>query len=85
MDSAFGAKVAHNGRVVLPKPIRELLGMADGGTVVFSVEGSEVKLMSIQQSIERARVLYHKYATSDCTVDDFLAERRAEAAREDEA
>jgi AbrB family looped-hinge helix DNA binding protein len=85
MDSGFGAKVAQNGRVVLPKQIRELLGMADGGTVVFSVEGGEVKLMSIQQSIERARAIYRKYATPDCSVDDFLAERRAEAAREDEA
>jgi AbrB family looped-hinge helix DNA binding protein len=85
MAQAFDAKVAHNGRLVLPKKVREALGMADGGTVVFSVEGDEIKLTSIRQSIERAQELYRRYATNDLTVDDFLAERRTEAAREDEA
>jgi hypothetical protein len=65
--------------------VREALGMSDGGTVVFSVENGEVKLTSLDQSIKRAQDLYRKYATSDFTVDDFIAERRAEAAREDNA
>ena len=83
MGKAFDAKVAHNGRLVLPKIVREALGMSDGGTVVFSLEDGEVKLTSLEQSIKRAQDLYRKYATSDFTVDDFIAERRAEAARED--
>jgi hypothetical protein len=41
-----------------------------------------VKLTSLDQSIKRAQDLYRKYAMSDFTVDDFIAERRAEAARE---
>ena len=85
MSAAFDAKVAHNGRLVLPKMVRETLGLTDGGTVVFSVEGGEVKLTSIQQSIKRAQALYRQYATDSLTVDDFIAERRAEADREDEA
>jgi AbrB family looped-hinge helix DNA binding protein len=85
MGKAFDARVAHNGRLVLPKMVREALGMADGGTVVFSVEGGEIKLTSIRQSIKRAQGLYRQYATNDFTVDDFIVERRAEAAREDEA
>lgn len=83
MGKAFDVKVAHNGRLVLPKIVREALGMSDGGTVVFSLEDGEVKLTSLEQSIKRAQDLYRKYATSDFTVDDFIAERRAEAARED--
>lgn len=83
MGKAFDAKVAHNGRLVLPKMVREALGMSAGGTVVFSVEEGEVKLTSLDQSIKRAQDLYRKYATNDFTVDDFIAERRAEAARED--
>lgn len=85
MGKVFGVKVAHNGRLVLPKVVREALGMPDGGTVVFSVEDGEVKLTSLDKSIRRAQDLYRKYATKDFTVDDFIAERRAEAAREDEA
>lgn len=85
MDKAFDAKVARNGRLVLPKMVREALGMADGGIVVFFVEDGEVKLTSLDQSIKRAQDLYRQYATNDLTVDDFIAERRAEAARKDEA
>ena len=79
MGKAFDARVARNGRLVLPKMVREALGMADGGTVVFSVEGDEVKLTSIHQS------LYRQYATRNASVDDFLAERRAETARDEQA
>lgn len=84
MGKVFDARVAQNGRLVLPKMVREALGMADGGTVVFSVEGDEVKLTSIRQSIRRAQEIYRQYATGDLSVDDFIAERRAEAAREDQ-
>jgi len=41
-----------------------------------------VKLTSMRQSIRRAQDLYRQHATNDLPVDDFIAERRAEAARE---
>lgn len=85
MERAIDARVANNGRLVLPKMVREALGMADGGTVVFSVDGDQIKLTSIQQSVRRAQDLYRLHVTKDRTVDDFITERRAEAAREDEA
>jgi AbrB family looped-hinge helix DNA binding protein len=85
MGKAFDARVARNGRLVLPKMVREALGMADGGTVVFSVEGDEVKLTSIQQSVRHAQSLYRQYATRNASVDDFLAERRAETASDEQA
>ena len=84
MGKMFDAKVAHNGRLVLPKQVREALGMADGGTIIFSLEEGEIKLTSLSQNVERARAIYRRYVTSPMSVDDFLAERRAEAAREDE-
>jgi AbrB family looped-hinge helix DNA binding protein len=85
MVQAFDAKVAQNGRLVLPKMVREALGMADGGTVVFAVEGDEVRLTSIQQNLKPAQALYRQHATKHLSVDDFIAQRRAEAAREDQA
>lgn len=84
MGKAFDVKVAHNGRLVLPKSVRQALGMADGGTVVFSIDGDEVKLTSVQQSVRQAQAMYRQYAKDDYTVDDFIADRRAEAAREAE-
>ncbi|MDR2857361.1 MAG: AbrB/MazE/SpoVT family DNA-binding domain-containing protein [Novosphingobium sp.] len=83
MGKALDAKVAHNGRLVLPKMVREALGMPEGGTVVFAIEGNEVRLTSIRQSIRHAQALYRRHVTADAPVDDFLAGRRAEAARED--
>jgi len=64
--------------------VREALGMPYGGTVVFFVEGGEVKLTFLDQRIKRAQDLRHKYATGDLTVDEFIAERRVWAAREGE-
>jgi AbrB family looped-hinge helix DNA binding protein len=85
MGKAFDVKVAQNGRLVLPRTVREALGMAHGGTVVFSVDGDEIKLTSIAQSIKRAQDLYRHHVTHDLSVDDFIAERRAETARENRA
>lgn len=84
VEIALDARMAHNGRLVLPKMVREALGLAGGGTVVFSIEGNQVKLSSIQQSVQRAQDLYRLYATKDASVDEFIAERRAEAVRDDE-
>lgn len=78
-------RVATNGRMVLPRSVRDALGVTGSGIVVLSVDGDEVKLTSMRQSINRAQALYRQHATNDLTVDDFIAERRAEAARDHEA
>jgi AbrB family looped-hinge helix DNA binding protein len=83
MAKEFDAKMAKNGRMVLPKSVREALGLPEGGTVVFCMEGGEIKLTSIKQSVKRAQEIYRQFAKEKYTVDDFIAERRAEATRED--
>lgn len=83
MNKTYDARVAQNGRTVLPKSVREALGVTGGGMVVFSVDGGEVRLASVQKSIERAQALYRQHARLDRSAEDFIAERRAEAARED--
>lgn len=85
MGKTYAAKVSRYGRLTLPVEVREAVAMPEGGTVTFSVEDGEVKLTSISQRIKRAQDLCRQYATSNSTVDDFIAERRAEAAREDAA
>lgn len=83
MGQAIDIHVAQNGRLVLPRSVRETLGIVDGGVVVLSTEGDEVKLIPMSQSIRRAQNLYRQYARTDASADDFIAERRAEAAHED--
>ncbi|MFA7441579.1 MAG: AbrB/MazE/SpoVT family DNA-binding domain-containing protein [Sphingomonadaceae bacterium] len=83
MGVVIDIKVAQNGRMVLPRSVREALGMENGGIVVLSMEGNEVRLSSIRQSIKRAQQLYRQHVTDDLPVDEFIQERRADAAREE--
>ncbi|MCU0886164.1 MAG: AbrB/MazE/SpoVT family DNA-binding domain-containing protein [Beijerinckiaceae bacterium] len=82
MQELIDIRIAKNGRMVLPRAARQALGVTGAGVVVLSIEGENVKLTSMQQSIKRAQELYRVHATNDLPVDDFLVERRAEAARE---
>jgi len=85
MSETFDIRVAPNGRMVLPRSARTALGVTGAGVVVLSIDGDAVRLTSMAQSIKRAQELYRQHATHDLPVEDFLAERRAEALREDEA
>lgn len=84
MGKAMDVRVAQNGRMVLPRSVREVLGMADGGTVILSIEGDEVKLTSVRQSVKHAQALYRQYVTNDLSSDVFIDERRAEASRDEQ-
>ena len=84
MKHVMDVRVGNNGRMVLPKSVREALGVVDGGGVVLSVEGDVVKLTSMAQSIRRAQALYRQHASTKVSVEDFLKERRAEAAGEEQ-
>ncbi|QYE33519.1 MULTISPECIES: AbrB/MazE/SpoVT family DNA-binding domain-containing protein [Sphingosinicellaceae] len=83
MNEMVDIRIAENGRMVLPRAARQALGVTGAGIVVLSIDGDNVKLTSMRQSIKRAQDLYRKHATHDLSVDDFIAERRAEAVRED--
>lgn len=70
------------GRIVLLRSARRALGISGAGIVVVSVDGDELTLTSMRQNIRRAHGLYRAHATADASSDDFLKDRRAEAARE---
>ncbi len=83
VQELIDVRIAENGRMVLPRSARKALGVTGAGVVVLSIDGDNVKLTSMRQSIRRAQDMYRQHATNDLPVDDFIAERRAEAARED--
>ena len=84
MQKMIDVRIAENGRIVLPRSARNALGVTGAGVVVLSIDGDDLKLSSMRQSIKRAQDLYRQLATNDLSVDDFLAERRAEAARDND-
>lgn len=72
------------GRILLPKPLRERLGIAPGAAVdVEAAADGSVVLRDVRQArlhvIQAARGSMRGRGSS---VDELIAERRAEAARE---
>jgi len=82
MAEQIEVRIMPNGRMVLPKAARAALGLSGAGVIAVSVEGDEVKLTSMAASIKKAQALYKAHVKDDQSSEDFLAARKAEAARE---
>ena len=78
-------KISEGGRVVIPAEIRRSLGLKEGDTVYFEVRDGEVVLTTRRARIARAQAMFRQFvpAGSPSPVDELIAERRAEAAKED--
>jgi AbrB family looped-hinge helix DNA binding protein len=72
--------VASNGRMVLPASVRKAMGLHGDAKVILTVEDDQVRLTPIGHGVSRAQALYCAHAKQVRTTDDFLEERRAEAA-----
>lgn len=72
------------GRVVIPAAVRDALGFAEGEPLVLTVDDGTVRIETYVRSVERLRAQVRAMIrpTGDL-VDRFLADKRAEAARED--
>lgn len=77
--------VADNGRVVIPKPMRDAMALgADGLVTAFLDEDGVVMLVTPAAAISKAQRLARLRDQGEgSVVDELIAERRAEAARED--
>ena len=80
------AKVSESGRLSLPAEFRKELGLQEGGNVVVSLEDRTIHIRTLDEAIRRAQEIARRLSEGrpDMTVDDFIAERRREAQREEE-
>lgn len=82
------AIMSQGGRVVVPKQYREKLGVKAGDEVIWTEVDGQIVLTSRRQQLERAERFFDQlmagYAGGSLA-DELIAERRAEAAREDAA
>lgn len=78
-------KVAANGRMVLPADVRKRMGLENGGKLILSESELGLELTNFRQRVKRAQALYKRYSAgkADMSVDDFIAEKKAETAQED--
>lgn len=76
-------KVIAGGRIALPADIRRSLGLESGDTVLFELEGDEVKIRPARSALRRVQDRLRSFAPQDGLVsEELIAERRAEASRD---
>ena len=77
------AQVAPDGRILIPMPFREKLGLGKDGHILMVFENGEVRLIGKDAAITRAQTLVSKYVPEGVSlVDELLAERRKEVNQE---
>ncbi len=77
-------KVDAAGRMVVPKEMRVALGIPDGGELRLRVEDGELRGLGRLMALARIqRDVTGSVPPGTSVVDEFLAERREQAARDD--
>jgi bifunctional DNA-binding transcriptional regulator/antitoxin component of YhaV-PrlF toxin-antitoxin module len=77
-------KLARNGRFSIPARQRKLLNMEHGGLMVAEVHEGELRLRPARTVLAELRdKVSADLARSGDSVDQFIADRRAEAARDE--
>lgn len=79
----FQIEMTESGRILLPADIRNAMGVAEGDVLSGTVKDGELRLMSRDTAIRHIQSLVRKYVPKGVSlVDDLIAERRSENARE---
>jgi AbrB family looped-hinge helix DNA binding protein len=79
----FRAKVDASGRILLPAELRAELHVAEGDSVLFVQHHNALELRTLKQAVQKAQEYFCSLAPASVSmVDELIAERRAEAARE---
>jgi AbrB family looped-hinge helix DNA binding protein len=76
-------RLGPGGRVVIPADMREAMGLKQGDALVAKLSGGELTMVTMMGLVRELQVITNKYVPEGVSVvDEFIAERRAEAARE---
>jgi len=76
-------RIIAGGRVALPAEIRRALGLQNGDTVLFEMQGDEVRIRPARSALRRVQERLREFAPQEGLVsDELIAERRAEASRD---
>lgn len=79
----YHAKVIAGGKIVIPAELRHALGIRDGDVLVVdrAPDGS-LAIKTHDQVIKEGQRAFRAMLKRPFTVDDFIADKRAEAERE---
>jgi AbrB family looped-hinge helix DNA binding protein len=74
-------RVGAKGRLVIPAPMREALGMQDGDVINLRVVDGELRIVTLREAIRRVQERAKKYIKPGVSVADELSAERREAAK----
>jgi len=76
-------RLGPEGRVVIPAPIRDALGLKEGDVLFARLEGGEVKLLTPRAAMMRAQAIVRSFVPEGVSLaEELIADRRREAERE---
>jgi AbrB family looped-hinge helix DNA binding protein len=82
----YALKMSEGGRVVVPAEVRRALGVTEGETLVGELRNGEFVLTTKRARMDAAVRYFQKFCPPEpgrSLADELIAERRAEAAREE--
>ncbi|MGN6422393.1 MAG: AbrB/MazE/SpoVT family DNA-binding domain-containing protein [Asticcacaulis sp.] len=75
-------QIGADGRVLIPSELRRQMRLEAGGVVNAELVDGELRLLSPAVALERLERLFAPLRDGPSLVDELIADRRAEAARE---
>jgi len=76
-------RLGPGGRIVIPADMREVMGLKQGDAMLARLDGTELNLVTLAETVRQLQEMTSKYVPEGVSqVDLFIAERRAEAAKE---
>lgn len=80
----YRAKIIAGGKIVIPAELRRALGFHEGDSIVIEREGDTLVLKTYAQVVREVQQTFKAMLpdTGISMVDELIAERRREAARE---
>jgi AbrB family looped-hinge helix DNA binding protein len=82
----FNVRMGPDGRIVIPASFREALGLKEGETLLASLVGDEIHLLTVSAAVRRAQAIVRRFVPEGVSlVDELIAERRREADREEQS
>lgn len=77
-DISHIAVLSSKGQIVIPKDIRDALGLREGDKLEVSLEGHRMVLQTVSEKYPDWRTLQGAYGPVDQTTSEILAEARRE-------
>jgi len=82
--SPVKVKLGPDGRVVVPAPFREALGLKEGDTLIASAEQGKLSFLTIPAAVRRAQEMLRQFVPEGVSlVDELIQDRRREVEEEE--